>query len=70
MIAQQPPPPPIFVAGEAVATADVAAQRLAAVAAIETNHVVVAYRLSHRHGRITDFLRLGRLPKSTERSMD
>jgi hypothetical protein len=40
MTATQPPPPPILVAGEAVAHADMAAQSLAAVAAIETNHVV------------------------------
>jgi hypothetical protein len=69
MIAPQPPPLPVFIPVQAMADADMPSQHLAAVAAIETNHVVMAYRLSHRHGGITDFLRLGRLPKLTERPM-
>jgi hypothetical protein len=48
MIVPQAPPLPVFVSVQAVAYADMAAQSLAAVAAIETNHVVMAYRLPDR----------------------
>ena len=51
MIVPQAPPPPILVAGEAVADAEVPSQSLSTIAAIETDHVVVADRLPDRHSR-------------------
>ena len=70
MIAQQPPPPSIFISVQAMAGADMAAQGLALVAAIETNHVVTAHRLSHRHGRCAHHFRFSRLSKLTDSPMD
>jgi hypothetical protein len=69
MIAPQPPSPPVFISVQIVADAEVPSQSLATITAVKTHHIVMAYRLSHRHGRITDFLRLVRLPKLTERPM-
>jgi hypothetical protein len=69
VIASQPPPPPIFIPGEAVADAKVPSQSLAAMPAIETNHIVMAYRLPDRHSRSPHRLRLWRLAKLTERPM-
>jgi hypothetical protein len=70
MIAPQPPPPPIFVSLQAMADADMAAQHLALVAAIETNYIVMAYRLSHRHGGSSDLFRLAPLAKLTDSPVD
>ena len=69
MIAPQTPPLSVLIAAEAMAGADVAAQRLGSVAAIEANHIVRAHRLPNRDSWGSDFLRLGRLPKLTKRSM-
>ena len=69
MIAAQTPPPPIFISIQTVADAEVPSQRLAAVAAIETNHIVMAYRLPDRHSRSQNFFRLNLLSKLTERPM-
>ena len=59
MIASQSPPPSIFVSGQAVADSEVSSQSLSTIAAIETNHVVMAHRLPDRHSRIQNlFLNL------------
>jgi hypothetical protein len=69
MIAPQPPPSPIFISVQAVTDANVTAERLAAVAAIQTNHIVMAYRLPYRDGRSQRHL--GRIGPSnvSQRSM-
>jgi hypothetical protein len=69
MIAPQTPPLPVFIPVQAMADADMPSQHLAAVAAIETNHVVMAYRLFHRHGRSQNLCWLNLLSKLTERPM-
>jgi hypothetical protein len=69
MIASQPPSLPVFIPGEAVANADVPSQCLAAIAAIEANHVVMAYRLPDRHSRSQNLRWLNLLSKLTERPM-
>jgi hypothetical protein len=66
MIAPQPPPPPVFISVQAVPDSEVPSQSLAAVAAIETNHIVMAYRLPYRDGRSQNLCWLNLLPKLTE----
>ena len=63
MIVPQAPPPPILVAGEAVADAEVPSQSLSTIAAIETNHVVVAGRLPDRDSRSQNLFCLNLLSK-------
>jgi hypothetical protein len=48
---------------------DMPMQRFACKAAIEANHVVVAYGLPHRHSRGTNLFGLNRLAKLSKRSM-
>jgi hypothetical protein len=69
MIAQQLPPPPIFISVQTVADADVPSKRLTSMTALKAHHIVMAYRLSHRHGGSSDLFRLGRLPELTEHPM-
>ena len=66
MIAPQPPPPPVFISVQAVPDSEVPSQSLAAVAAIETNHIVMAYRLPDRHSRRQNLCWLNLLSKLTE----
>lgn len=51
MIAPQPPPPPIFISVQAVTDADVTAEHLAPVAAIQADHIILADGLPHRYRR-------------------
>jgi hypothetical protein len=69
MIVPQAPPLPVFIPGEAVAAAEMAAQRLATTAAIETSHIVVPHRSPHRHSRSQNLCWLNLLSKLTERPM-
>ena len=69
MIAPQAPPPPILIPVQAVAHADMAAQSLATIAAIKTDHVVMADRLPDRYGRSQNLCWLNLLSKLTERPM-
>jgi hypothetical protein len=48
---------------------DMPMQRFACKAAIEANHMVVAYGLPHRDGRGTNFFGLNWLSKLSKRSM-
>jgi len=70
MIAPQTPPLPVFLCVQAVADAEVPPQRLAAVAAIKTHHVVMADRLPDRHSRSRNLWWLNLLSKLTERPMN
>jgi hypothetical protein len=66
MIAPQPPPLPILIPGQAVADTDMPSQRLAAIAAVKTRHIVVANRLPYRDSRSQNLWWLNLLPKLTE----
>jgi hypothetical protein len=66
MIAPQPPPPPVFISVQAVADSEVPSQSLSTIAAIETDHVVVADRLPDRDSRSQNLCWLNLLPKLTE----
>ena len=51
MVAPQTPALPIFIPGQAVAHADMAAERLAPVAAIQADHPILTHRSPHRYRR-------------------
>jgi hypothetical protein len=69
MIDPQAPPLSIFISAQTVAHTEVPSQHLTSVTALKAHNVVMAYRLSHRHGRSSDLVRLGGLSKLTERPM-
>jgi hypothetical protein len=69
VIAPQPPPPQVFIAVQSMLDADVPSQYLTPVAAIQTHHVIVMNGSAHRHSWDTNFLRLNRLSKLTDRPM-
>src|SRR5215469_2157350 len=51
MVGPQSPASPIFLPAQAVSAANVAAEGFSPIAAIEANHIVVAYRLANRDSR-------------------
>jgi hypothetical protein len=65
MIASQAPSLPVFVTGEAVAGADVAAQCLGSITAIKAHDIISMYGSSHRHRRNPHLLGFWRLSKLT-----
>jgi hypothetical protein len=69
MIAPQSPPPQVLIAAQTVARGDVPSQRLPSVAAVQTDHKVLAHGTSYRHSRGQDLLKLDGLSKLTERLM-
>ena len=69
MIASQSPPPSIFISAQAVADSEVSSQSLSTIAAIETNHVIVADRLPDRDSRSQNLFCLNLLSKLAERPM-
>jgi hypothetical protein len=70
MIAPQPPAPHVFIPIEPVARADVPSQRLAPVAAIQANDIIVVHGSPHRHGGNQNFLCLNGLSEVTQRVMN
>jgi hypothetical protein len=70
MIASQLPPPSVFIRAQAMASADVAAECLAPIAAIKAHHIIPVYGTAHRHRRGPNLLRLTRLSKLTDRPMN
>jgi hypothetical protein len=70
MIAPQSPTLQVFIPIEPVSRADVASQRLSAVAAIHANDIIVVHRSPHRYGRCENFLCWNGLPELTQRLMD
>jgi hypothetical protein len=70
MIASQPPPPSVFIRAQAMASAHVAAECLAPIAAIKAHHIIPVYGTAHRHRRGPNLLRLTRLSKLTDRPMN
>jgi hypothetical protein len=69
MIAPQPPPPQVLISAEAVLAVDVPSQRLPSVAAVQTDHKLLAHGTSYRHSRGQDLLGLNALSKLAERLM-
>ena len=70
MIASPPPPPSVFIRAQAMASADVAAECLAPIAAIKAHYIIPMYGTAHRHRRGPNLLRLTRLSKLTDRPMN
>lgn len=70
MIASQPPPPSVFIRAQAMASADVATECLAPIAAIKAHQIIPVYGTAHRHRRGPNLLRLTRLSKLTDRPMN
>jgi hypothetical protein len=67
MIAPQSPTLQVFVPIETVPRADVPSQRLAPIAAIQANHVILMNGSSHRHSGNENFRGRNGLSKLTER---
>ena len=70
MIAPQPPAPHVFIPIEPVARADVPSQRLAPVAAIQANDIIVVHGSPHGHGGNQNFVCLNGLSEVTQRVMN
>jgi hypothetical protein len=58
MIAPQSPPPQVLISAQSVLAVDVPSQRLPSVAAVQTNHIILAHGTSYRHSRSMSFLGL------------
>jgi hypothetical protein len=59
----------IFIRVQTMPCTDMPTQHRGSVAAIEADHIVLAYRLPHRNGRSANFLGFRPLSKLTKRSM-
>ena len=70
VIPAQSPSLEIFIRAQTMPCADVSTKHLGAVAAIETDHILVAYRLPYRHSRYQNFFGLTRPSKPSKRSMN
>src|SRR5215469_15656619 len=70
MVGPQSPASPIFLPAQAVSAANVAAKRFSAIAAIEANHIVVAYRLANRDSRGECFFGKGLLTEPAKAHVD
>jgi hypothetical protein len=69
MVGPQSPASPIFLPAQAVSAADVAAEGFSPIAAIEANHIVVAYGLANRDSRGECLVGKRLLSKLTEASV-
>ena len=69
MVSPQSPSLQIFIRVQTMPCTDMPTQHRGSVAAIEANHIVLAYRLPHRNGRSANFLGFRPLSKLTKRSM-
>ena len=69
MIAPQSPSAQVFIPTEPMLRADMASQRLAAIAAIQAHHIVLMNRSPYRHCGNQNFLGDNGLSKLTERLM-
>jgi hypothetical protein len=69
MIVPQSPPFQIFIAAQSVLAGDVPSQRFPSVAAVQTNHILLAHGTSYRHSRGPDLLGLNGLSKLGESLM-
>ena len=70
MTAPQSPPLAVFIAAQTVPGADMPSQRLPAIAAIETDHIVPVHGMTHRYSGSENLIWLGRLSKPTDRPMN
>jgi hypothetical protein len=69
MIAPQSPALQVLIAAQSVLAVDVPSQRLPSVAAIQTNHILMAHGTSYRHSRGQDLHGLNGLSKLAESLM-
>jgi hypothetical protein len=67
MIAPQSPPPQVLMSAQSMLAGDVPSQRLPPVAAVQTNHILMAHGTPDRHSRGQDLLGLNGLSKLAER---
>jgi len=70
MIAAQPPPLAVLIWAQTVPGADMSSQRLSAVAAIETDHIISAHGAPYRDSGSENLLWFRRLSKLSKRSMN
>ena len=70
MVGPQTPPLPVLIPVQAVAGTDVPSQRLAPVAAIETDHIVPVHGTTHGYSGSKNLVWLGRLSNLTDRPMN
>ena len=69
MFIPQPPTLQIIGSAQPMLLTDMTKQQFPPIAAIQTNHIVVAYRLPHWHSGSENFLGLIRSSKLRKRSM-
>jgi len=67
MVAPQPPSVQVLIPAQSMPRADVPSQRLAPVAAIEADHIIMMNGSPHRYSRDTNFVGLNRRCKLTQR---
>jgi hypothetical protein len=70
MVRLQSPASQIFRPAQTVSAADVAAEGFSPMAAIEANHIIVAYGLANRDSRGECFFGKGLLPEPAKASVD
>ena len=70
MIAAQPPPLAVLIWAQTVPGADMSSQRLSAVAAIETDHIVPVHGTTHGYSGSQNFFGLTWPSKLSKRSMN
>jgi hypothetical protein len=64
MIGSQSPPLEVLISAQTVSHGDVPPQRLPSIAAVQTNHILLAHGTSYRHSRGQDLLGLNGLSKA------
>jgi len=69
MITPQPPSLAVFISAQTMLFGDMPTQCFPSKAAVQTNHIITMYGLSHRHGGSANFLGLTSPSKLTERLM-
>ena len=69
MIDPQSPPPQVIISARTVSRGDVPSQRLPPVAAVQTNHILLAHGTPDRHSRGQNLLGLNGLSNLAERPM-
>jgi len=69
MIGPQSPPLQVLASAQSMLAVDVPSQRLPSVAAVQTNHILLAHGTPCRHSRSTNFLGLNGLSNLAERLM-
>ena len=70
MTAPQSPPLAVFIAAQTVPGADMPSQRLPAIAAIETDHIVPVHGTTHGYSGSQNFFGLTWPSKLSQRSMN